>query len=72
MTRNSPATPIPGRVAFEISADLRRRAESVVDAIRSDPDKKKHAPALVEVVLEMTSNGLIRVRDPEAPIEGDA
>jgi len=58
MNRNSSETSTPGRVAFQISADLRRRAESVVESIRSDPDKKKHAPALVEVVLEMTDAGL--------------
>lgn len=58
MNRHTSATVNPGRVAFQISADLRRRAESVVETIRSDPDKKKHAPALVEVVLEMTDAGL--------------
>lgn len=58
MNPKSSQSPRPGRVAFQISADLRQRAESVVASIRSDSDKKKHVPQLIEVVLEMTDAGL--------------
>lgn len=47
-----------GWVAFEISADLRRRGEAIVERLRSDPDKQRHVPELVEVVLAMTDRGL--------------
>jgi len=48
----------PGWVAFEISAELRRRAESVVRRIRNDSDKRRHVPDLVEIVVAMTDRGL--------------
>jgi len=47
-----------GWVAFEISSELRQRAETVVSNLRSDPEKQKHVPELVEVVLAMTDRGL--------------
>jgi hypothetical protein len=47
-----------GWVAFEISSELRQQAEVIVHKIRSDPDKQRHIPALVEVVLAMTDRGL--------------
>jgi len=47
-----------GWVAFEISRELRQQAETIVHKIRSDPDKRRHIPALVEVVLAMTDRGL--------------
>jgi len=45
-------------VAFEISSELRQRAEVIVEQIRSDPDKQPHLSELVEVVLAMTDRGL--------------
>ena len=51
------AVPI-GWVAFEISSELRQQAEAIVQQIRSDSDKQKHVPALVDVVLAMTDRGL--------------
>ena len=47
-----------GRVAFEISSELRQRAETVVHNLRSDPEKQRLVPELVEVVLAMTDRGL--------------
>lgn len=47
-----------GWVAFEISSELRQRAEVIVELIRSNPDKQPHVPELVEVVLAMTDRGL--------------
>jgi len=47
-----------GWVAFEISSELRQKAEGVVEKIRSDSDKQRHVPELVEVVLAMTDRGL--------------
>lgn len=56
--RADPDPPSVGWVAFEIPGELRLRAESIVERLRSDPDKKQHAPELVEVVVEMTDRGL--------------
>ncbi len=56
--RESQPEGAPGWVAFEISSDLRQRAEAVVENIRSDTDKRRHAPALAEVVVAMTDRGL--------------
>lgn len=50
--------PEVGWVAFEIPGDLLLRAESIVDRLRTDPDRKRHAPELVEIVLELTDRGL--------------
>jgi hypothetical protein len=47
-----------GRVAFEISSELRQQAEAIVHNIRSDPDRQRHVPVLVDVVLAMTNRGL--------------
>ena len=47
-----------GWVAFEISAELRSRAEAVVESLRTDPDKQPHVPELIDVVLAMTDRGL--------------
>lgn len=47
-----------GWVAFEISSELRQRAEGVVGNLRSDGDQRRHVPELVEVVLAMTDRGL--------------
>lgn len=47
-----------GWVAFEIPSELRQRAEAVVRSIRSDTDKQRHIPELVDVVLAMTDRGL--------------
>ena len=47
-----------GWVAFEISSELRQRAETVVQNIRSDTDKRRHIPELIDVVLAMTDRGL--------------
>ena len=49
--------PTLGWVAFEIPGELRLRAERIVERLRSGPDKKQHAPELVEVVVEMTDRG---------------
>jgi hypothetical protein len=46
------------RVAFEIPGTLRRRAESIVERLRRDADKRQHVPELIEVVLAMTDRGL--------------
>lgn len=58
MNSEPSASSKPGRVAFRVSAELQQRAASVVASIRSDRDKRKHVPALIEVVLEMTDAGL--------------
>lgn len=58
MTDRVTTEPSPGWVAFEISAELRRRAESVVRRIRTDTDKQRHVPDLVEIVVAMTDRGL--------------
>lgn len=50
--------PAAGWVAFEIPGELRLRAEKIVARLRADPDKKQHAPELVEVVVDMTDRGL--------------
>ena len=47
-----------GWVAFEISSELRQQAEAIVHNIRSDPDRQRHVPVLVDVVLAMTNRGL--------------
>ena len=47
-----------GWVAFEISGELRQQAEAIVRDIRSSPDKQRHVPELVDVVLKMTDRGL--------------
>ncbi len=54
---HEPGEPI-GRVAFEISSELRQKAEAIVHNIRFDPDKQRHVPELVDVVLAMTDRGL--------------
>ncbi len=47
-----------GRVAFSISAELRRRCEAVIDAIRQAEDPSDHLDELAEVVVDMTDCGL--------------
>ena len=47
-----------GRVAFEISAELRRRCESVIAAVRAAEDPRDHVGELSDVVVEMTDTGL--------------
>lgn len=56
-TEREPAEGI-GWVAFEISGELRRQAETITRKIRSDPDKQGHVPELVDVILKMTDRGL--------------
>lgn len=46
------------RVAFAISADLRRRCEEVLAAVREDGDPRPHVDELAAVVVEMTDAGL--------------
>ena len=58
INRAEPGPPAVGWVAFEIPGELRLRAESIVERLRSDTDKKQHASELVEVVVEMTDRGL--------------
>ena len=48
----------PGRVAFTISPDLRRRIEAVVAAIREADEPRGHLGDLTETVVEMTDTGL--------------
>lgn len=55
---SSPSDGSIGRVAFEISSELRQRAEAVAENIRADADKQRHVAELVEVVLAMTDRGL--------------
>ena len=56
--RADPDPPAVGWVAFEIPGELRLRAESIVERLRSDTDKKQHTTELADVVVEMTDRGL--------------
>jgi hypothetical protein len=54
----SPDDAAGGWVAFEIPPELRQRAEVLVERLRTDSDKRRHVPSLVDLVLEMTDRGL--------------
>ena len=45
-------------VAFEIPGELSDRAETIVERLRRDPDKRQHVPELVDIIIEMTDKGL--------------
>ncbi len=47
-----------GWVAFEISSELRQRAEAVVRDLRTGSNNREFVPELVKVVLAMTDRGL--------------
>jgi hypothetical protein len=47
-----------GWVAFEVSPELRSRAEEIIEKIRSESDKRPHVPELIDVVMAMTDRGL--------------
>lgn len=47
-----------GRVAFEIPAELQRRCEDVIAAVRAADDRREHLAELTEVVVAMTDTGL--------------
>jgi hypothetical protein len=51
-------SPPAGWVAFEIPAELRLRAEDIVEQLRAGPDKQQHAAELIEIVVALTDRGL--------------
>lgn len=56
--KSAPADPAGGRVAFEISAELRRRCEEAIAAVRAADEPREHLAELVEAVVELTDTGL--------------
>lgn len=56
--RDRSEPPEVGWVAFEIPGELCARAEAVVARLRTDPDKQRHVPELIDIILEMTDRGL--------------
>ena len=50
--------PAPGWVAFEIPGELRLQAEQIIERIRADADRRRHAGDLAELVVEMIDRGL--------------
>ncbi len=47
-----------GWVAFEIPAELRLRAETIVEQLRASSDKQQHAAELIDIVVALTDRGL--------------
>ena len=45
-------------LAFPVPPELRKRAEAIIEKVRSDTTPKAHADELIEIIGELTHTGL--------------